>query len=41
MTFIDLGCSFDMLCRGVNTRAWIHSVDEELAYYRDLLPEGW
>lgn len=41
VTFIDLGSSFDLLCRDKKTRPWNHNLADELKYYKDLLPENW
>ena len=37
---IDIGSSFDILCKKKNTRGWKHTYEDEYAYYKDLLPEG-
>jgi hypothetical protein len=41
VTFIDLGSSFDMLASKKNTRGWHHTYAQELAYYKDFIPERW
>lgn len=40
-TFIDLGSSFDLLGRKVNTRGWRHTYEMEINYYKDLIPPHW
>lgn len=37
---IDIGSSFDILCKKKNTRGWKHTYEDEYAYYKNLLPEG-
>lgn len=41
VTFIDLGSSFDLLTRRINTRGWKHTYQQEIDYYRCLLPKSW
>lgn len=41
LTFIDLGSSFDILGRKQNTRGWRHTYQDEIRYYKDLLPSNW
>lgn len=41
ITCLDLGSSFDCLARGTPSRSYQGSYQEEVAYYVDVLPEGW
>lgn len=37
VSYLDIGSGFDYLC-GKNSRGWKHSREDELNYYKDLLP---
>ncbi len=41
LTAIDLGSSFDLLASKRKSRSWQHTYQDELNYYRDLLPMEW
>lgn len=41
VTCIDLGSSFDLLARKKTSRGFLHSYEEELAYYQEFLPDNW
>ena len=41
MTCIDIGSGFDLLATGNNTRGWSHSHQDELNYYKNILPKNW
>jgi|GEM_PF-185918 len=41
MTCIDIGSGFDLLATGKHSRPWSHSYQDELNYYKDILPEKW
>jgi hypothetical protein len=41
LTFIDLGSGFDLLARKVDSRGWKHTYEDEIKYYKDLLPLNW
>jgi hypothetical protein len=41
VTFLDIGCSFDFLSTKKRSRAFNHSLDVELDYYRDLIPKAY
>lgn len=41
LTFIDIGSSFDLMSTGLKSRPWKHSREDELTYYKDLLPHNW
>lgn len=41
MTCIDIGSGFDLLASGKNSRSWSHTYQDELDYYKDILPTNW
>ena len=41
VTFLDLGSSFDLLASKINSRGWRHAYEDEVEYYKDVLPEDW
>ena len=41
VTCIDLGSSFDILGRKINTRGWKHTLQMELNYYKEYIPSDW
>jgi hypothetical protein len=41
ITCFDFGSSFDLLSRGVQTRSYQGSFEDEVNYYKDILPENW
>jgi hypothetical protein len=41
MTCLDIGSGFDLLVTGKHSRPWSHSYQDELLYYKDILPEEW
>ena len=41
LTFIDLGSSFDLLAGKRNSRGWQHTYQDEVNYYKNLLPSNW
>lgn len=41
MTCIDIGSGFDLLATGKHSRPWAHSYQDELNYYKDILPVKW
>lgn len=38
---IDFGSSFDFLCQKKKSRDWTHTYEQEIEYYKNLLPLGW
>lgn len=41
ITCIDIGSSFDFLCQKKKSRDWTHTYEEEVEYYKELLPAYW
>lgn len=41
LTFIDIGSGFDLLATKTKSRAWQHTFEDELLYYRDFIPASW
>jgi hypothetical protein len=41
ITCIDIGSGFDLLATGKHSRPWAHSYQDELSYYKEILPKNW
>jgi hypothetical protein len=41
MSCIDIGSGFDLLATGKHSRPWGHSYEDELEYYKEILPLNW
>lgn len=41
MTCLDIGSGFDLLATAKHTRPWSHTYEDEVKYYKELLPSDW
>lgn len=41
VTCIDIGSGFDLIATGRHSRPWKHSYEDELNYYKSILPKNW
>jgi len=41
MTCVDIGSGFDLIATGKYSRPWSHSYEDEMKYYKSILPVDW